>query len=218
MEQHVFAVWDFMSLLKALQQRLCCVQVPWIPSSSSFACRLINEIVLGEESDEDGAGQFASHFELYHAAMRQCGASTAAIDGFLSAIRQGSPVSSAFEVAHVSPPVRQFVTQTFETIASNDLSALVSAFTFGREDLLPGVFRKIVEELNAETHGQLDPFRYYLNRHILIDDDLHGPMAEKLVAHLCGSDPIKWQSAEEAAQRSLQARLELWDSVSEMLE
>jgi hypothetical protein len=217
MEQHVFAVWDFMSLLKALQQRICCVQVPWVPNSSSFACRLINEIVLGEESDEDGAGQFASHFELYHAAMRQCGASTVAIDEFLSAIRQGSPVSSALQIANVSQPVRQFVTQTFATIESNDLGALASAFTFGREDLLPGVFRKIVEELNAETHGQLDPFRYYLNRHILVDDDVHGPMAEKLVAHLCGSDPIKWKSAEDAAQRSLQARLELWDRVSEML-
>src|SRR5882757_7152683 len=63
MEHHVFAVWDFMSLLKALQQRICCVDVPWIPSSTSFTCRLVNEIVLGEESGEDGEGGYARHFE-----------------------------------------------------------------------------------------------------------------------------------------------------------
>jgi Protein of unknown function (DUF3050) len=213
MEHHVFAVWDFMSLLKALQRRICCVDVPWIPSSSSFACRLINEINLGEESDEDGDGEYASHFELYHCAMRQCGASTAAIDEFLNAIRQGHPAPSALRTVSVGEPVRRFVARTFETIESNDICAIASAFTFGREDLLPGVFRRIVEELNAGTHGRLERFRYYLNRHILVDGDEHGPMAERLVAHLCGSDSGKWRAAEEAALGALQARLNLWDSL-----
>src|SRR5258706_4753903 len=107
MEHHVFAVWDFMSLLKALQQRICCVDVPWIPSSTSLTCRLINEIVLGEESDEDGQGGYASHFELYHSAMQQCGASTATMDEFLNALRQGQPVRSALRTANVGKPVRR---------------------------------------------------------------------------------------------------------------
>jgi hypothetical protein len=218
MEHHVFAVWDFMSLLKTLQQRICCVDVPWIPSSSSFACRLINEINLGEESDEDGDGEYASHFELYHGAMRQCGASTATIDEFLNAIRQGHTVPSALRTVNLGEPVRRFVARTFETIESNDTCAIASAFTFGREDLLPGVFRRIVEELNADSHGRLDRFRYYLNRHILVDDNVHGPMAERLVAHLCGSDSGKWRAAEETALGALQARLNLWDSVSNLLE
>ena len=217
MEHHVFAVWDFMSLLKALQQRICCVDVPWIPSSSSFACRLINEITLGEESDEDGEGEYASHFELYHSAMRQCGASTATIDEFLNAIRQGQPVPLALRTANIGEPVSRFVAQTFKAIESNDTCAIASAFTFGREDLLPGLFRRIVEESNAETHGRLDRFRYYLDRHILVDDDKHGPMAEKLVAHLCGTDSVKWRAAEATALLALQARLDLWDSVSDML-
>jgi len=222
MEHHVFAVWDFMSLLKALQRRICCVAVPWVPSSSSFACRLINEIVLAEESDEDGQGAHASHFELYHAAMRECGADVSTIDNFLNSIRQGQPIDAALQAAKAPQPVRRFVSQTFETIENSNKNggdwAIASAFTFGREDLLPGLFRRIVEELNGATHGRLGRFRYYLDRHIEVDDEVHGPMAEKLVAHLCGADPRKWQEAEEAALRSLQARLELWDSVAALLD
>ena len=64
MQHHVFAVWDFMSLLKTLQQRLSYTHVPWLPPMDRQGCRLVNEIVLAEESDQDGRGGFASHFEL----------------------------------------------------------------------------------------------------------------------------------------------------------
>src|SRR5882757_8318777 len=89
MQHHVFAVWDFMSLLKSLQQRLSYTQVPWLPPMNRLGCRLVNEIVLGEESDEDGEEGYASHFELYQQAMQRCGAATTVVDQFLDQLRAG---------------------------------------------------------------------------------------------------------------------------------
>lgn len=173
--------------------------------------------MLGEECDEDDRGGYASHFELYLDAMRQCGARTDTVEDFLDAVRADSPVERALDIAHVPQPVRHFVRRTFEIIESGDPCAIAAAFTFGREDLLPGVFRKIVEELNKQTDGRLDRFRFYLDRHIHLDDEEHGPMATRLVAGLCGSDAVNWNVAEVAAVTSLQARLDLWNAVSDHL-
>ena len=79
MENHIYAVWDFMSLLKALQVNLTCIKNPWIPSDNTQAARFINEIVLEEETDEIKGGGVISHFELYLEAMKQIGANTSKI-------------------------------------------------------------------------------------------------------------------------------------------
>jgi hypothetical protein len=206
-----------MSLLKALQQRLCCVEIPWLPAANPTGSRLVNEIVLGEESDEDGHGKFASHFELYHQAMVGCGANTAWIDGLLNELRQGKLVSTALETAAVPACARRFVQQTFDIIEGGNLYAIASAFTFGREDLLPAVFQRIVDELNAEAGGGLDDFEYYLDRHIVIDGDEHGPMAKQLLESLCGTEETHWQVAEQAAVGCLESRRELWDGICDVI-
>jgi hypothetical protein len=218
MEHHVFAVWDFMSLLKALQQRVCCVSVPWLPPADFAAARLVNEIVLGEESDTDGRAGFASHFDLYHRSMRGFGASTARIDRVLELLRDGRAVSSALQLAEVGKPVERFVGHTFEVIATNDLCRMASAFTFGREDLLPDVFQKIIDRLDEQTAGGLSEFKYYLLRHVELDGDEHGPMASKLIVNLCGQDRARWSAATETAVAALQARIEFWDAIHAALD
>jgi hypothetical protein len=213
MEHHIFGVWDFMSLLKALQSRLCCVGVPWLPAPDPLATRFINEIVLAEESDEDIRSGFLSHFELYLRAMRQCGADTTTIDTFLEELRAGSPVPAALAAVGVPGCVERFVRQTFDLIERGSLWSLASAFTFGREDLLPALFQRIVDELDVAMGSGLHDFRYYLRRHIGLDGGEHGPMAVRLVVSLCGSDDARWQDAEQAAVTALEARRDLWDAV-----
>ncbi len=82
------------------------------------------------------------------------------------------------------------------------MCAIASAFTFGREALLPDVFRRLVAELDTTQGAGLGGFRYYLDRHIEVDDGEHGPLAERLVEDLCGDAPDRWRSAEDAAIRS----------------
>jgi hypothetical protein len=213
MEYHVFAVWDFMSLLKSLQNKLCCVDVPWIPPAKPSLCRAINEIVLGEESDSDGQGGFASHFDLYRDAMRKCGALTDAIDGFVELVRGGSDVTIAMERVSATEAVQEFVNHTFKVIGGGDVCAIAASFALGREDLLPDVFRRIVDELDEVEGGDLGAFRYYLDRHIELDGGEHGSLAGQLVEELCGHDQARWQAAEDAAVRSLEARIKLWDGI-----
>ena len=217
LEHHVYAVWDFMSLLKELQRRLCCVEVPWRPAVNAANCRLINEIVLAEESDEDSRGGFVSHFEMYRNAMIGCLADTTRIDSLLKFLKGGQSLSEAMLACGAPESACRFVLHTFRIIDSGSVCAIASAFTFGREDLLPDVFQRIVDELNLEAHGGLEDFKYYLARHIGLDGDEHGPMAARLLQSLCGDDDGKWDLAEQAAVGSLEARKMLWDGILEAI-
>lgn len=215
MELHIYAVWDFMSLVKALQRHVCCLDTPWLPPTDPTACRFVNEIVLGEESDVGHAGGHASHFELYTDAMRHCGARTAGIATMIQGLQHGDSIADVLRLSEVPRPAREFVKHTFLVIDRADPCELAAAFTFGREDILPDVFTKIVSMLNANHGGQLDLFEYYLQRHIELDGDEHGPMAARLVQTLCGQDEGRWQTAELAAQYALQSRERLWDGIVE---
>ncbi len=212
METHVFAVWDFMSLLKSLQRGLTSVEVPWQPSRSPEARRLINEIVLGEESDLYD-GEALSHFELYRRAMQQCGASTQAIDTFLNRLQPGEDIVTTLDHPQVPAAAQHFVRSTFSFIATGELHIIAAAFTFGREDLIPGVFKAFIRDQDEQLSGKLALFRWYLDRHIEIDGEEHGPISLRMVSGLCGADPVKWQQAETAAVQAIEARLQFWDDI-----
>ena len=216
MEAHVFAVWDFMSLLKTLQRGLTCVDLPWVPTENAEARRLINEIVLGEESDVY-EGRAVSHFELYLEAMRASGADTQPMMQVLENVRRGVAVKSA--IARAPEAARNFVEQTFMLVerGQTQLHTVAAAFTFGREDLIPDMFRGFVRDLDRELAGRLEVFVWYLERHIEVDGEEHGPMALRMVSTLCGNDEQRWGEATEAAESALLARLALWDGILERI-
>lgn len=218
MQHHVFAVWDFLSLLKSLQRKLTSIDIPWYPSSNRIGCRLINEITLGEESDDDGQGGFASHFEMYLSAMDQCGADTSKIGAVITSLQVGATRETAFAAASVPASVQEFVETTFSIIENCEVCAVAAAFTFGREDSLPDVFEEVVSAVNAGSAVCLDRFEYYLKRHIELDGDQHRGMAQQLVQELCGHDASRWEAAQITAVQSLNARLHLWDAIADQID
>ena len=214
-QDHVFAVWDFMSLLKALQIELTCVSIPWVPRKKGKLTQFINEIALAEESDVDLSGESKSHFEMYLDAMGRMGSDTQKIEIFMSKITQNMPVSEALDFAEVPDAVKNFVKVTFDTIYSNDAHKIASAFTFGREDLIPDMFIEIIQQ----THEQesFEDFLYYLNRHVELDGDSHGPLSLEMILELCGDDQQKWSEVLATAKASLEVRISLWDYIADTI-
>ncbi|WP_406442859.1 DUF3050 domain-containing protein [Streptomyces sp. NBC_01613] len=213
MAHHVFAVWDFMSLLKSLQRELTCVDVPWVPRGSQVSRRLINDIVLVEESDELNGG-FSSHFELYRAAMHEAGADTTRLDAFLALLTEGHGVPAALRAAQVPAPANEFVRTTFAIIEDRPLHCRAAAFAFSREDLIPDMFDQVIKKEGTE---RFPLFCDYLARHIEVDGEEHTPMAMQMVADLCGTDDTRWQEAAETAILALEARSRLWDGITEAM-
>lgn len=211
MVHHVFAVWDFMSLLKGLQRAVTCVEVPWLPNPvDGHLQRFVNEIVIGEECD-DVVDPPVSHFELYRMAMREVGASMVSIDAFIHHLRQGGSVGGALDCAPHG--ARAFVTNTFDLVHRADLPELAGAFAYGREELIPPMFEVFLEHI-----GDAPLLTRYLDRHIDIDGGEHGPLARRLVSVACGDDIDAWGRARRAAIESLMHRRMLWDAVVDAIE
>ncbi|MFT4542066.1 MAG: hypothetical protein ACI841_000832 [Planctomycetota bacterium] len=217
MESHVFAVWDFQSLLTCLQSFLTCVEVPWVPTADPMSRRLLNEIVLSEESDEAPDGGYLSHYELYLQAMEEAQASTASIQEFVRAVASGISVAAALEKPTIPNEVKPFVAKTMSLAESGQAHVVASAFAYGREEVVPIMFAELVETLSTTAPEAWGTFRYYLERHIGLDSEVHGPQAKNLVRRLCGDDPRLWAEALEAARSALDSRIQLWDDLAEHL-
>lgn len=217
MEHHVYAVWDFMSLLKTLQNNLTCTTVPWVPKGSANTRYLINEIVVGEESDVDEAGNRKSHFEIYLEAMNQCGADTNKIEKFIETLIESGDFQQAFIDGETPDLVQNFVRYTFKIIDANKDYLQAAIFTFGREDLIPGMFISLINDIDKKFPESISIFKYYLERHIEVDGGHHSELALQMTESLCGNNPIFWKEAEDATIQSLEKRIELWDAAYEAI-
>ena len=213
METHVFAVWDFMSLLKRLQKDITCVELPWRPSPyPKETVRLINEIVLGEESDKDLEGKACDHFTLYLRAMNDVGADPGRLLSFMSDLNYEQWCTKA---------EHDFVKFNIDLSLNGKIHEVAAAFFFGREKLIPDMFTSILGDLSKnfdqKTQESFPNMRYYLARHIEIDGGAHSHAASDCLQSLCGNDEKKWEEARAAGVESLKLRSALWDEVEKKL-
>lgn len=218
LESHVYAVWDFMSLLKALQSKLTCTTTPWIPIGNAEIRYLINEIVLAEETDINLEGKRQSHYEMYIDAMKAFGANTATIEHFISQVFSLQNIFVAIKQSHLHSNIKAFLGFTFSIIEQGKSHEIAAAFTFGRESLIPAMFTAILKKFqNNFPQTDLSKLIYYFQRHIQLDNDEHGPMALQMVSELCGDDAHKWKEVEEVSIQALEMRIGLWNAIEEKI-
>ena len=175
---------------------MCIRDSPWTPKGNGTTARFINEIVMGEESDLNENGEVKSHFEMYIDAMEQINANTNQIRKFISLLENKSTLRDSINIVNLDPILRSFINFTFDVIKSGKAHCIASAFTFGREDVIPDMFLEIIQKSKTDSTDQrYSKLLYYLNRHIEIDGDEHGPISLKMVENLCGDDTKKWDEA-----------------------
>lgn len=209
---HVYAVWDFMSLLKFLQVNLTSISIPWFPSKNTTTAKLINEIVAGEETDEDHKGKPVSHFEMYIDSIEEFGLNTTEIINNLNTLNNIKTIDTDIDKLNIKSYVKDFLKFTFSVIKRGKIHEVASVFTFGREDLIPDLFIPLIEGINSKNND-LNKLIYYFKRHIEVDGDKHGPMSMEMLSYLCDNDPTKISESALIAEKALLARISLWDGI-----
>lgn len=214
MEHHVYCVWDFMSLVKGLQHSIAPSSWPWRPTqhTTNGCARLLNDIIKTEESDYV-AGRYLSHFDLYLEAMEEVGANTRTVKTFVNSVFD---IGLYRAMSIVPEPSRRFMESTFGFIGTNKPHVMASAFAFGRETVIPGMYMNMVKKLGI-TEQQAPKFYLWLNRHIEVDGESHGPASIDLVNILCNNDEMLFKEAELAGHKSIQDKIDFWDSVQQVI-
>ena len=213
MESHIFSVWGFMSLLKALQIGITSNHIPWLPNENTQngLTNFINEIVLCEESDDiDGIG-YTSHFEIYLLAMKNINANSEIIRKLINKLQKEKYNREFINELSIHNEVKDFIKFDLEISQSIILPKIVGSFTLGREKVIPNMFSYIVPCIkeDASTKHLLT----YLKRHISVDGDRHGPLSLKLLDVICKNEN-DYCIAYSSGIKSLELRLKVWDKIS----
>ena len=170
-----------------------------------------------EETDEIKEHHVTSHFELYLESMKEIGANTSIIDEFINKIKGSDNYRKTIEDFDIDDNIKSFMNFTFDIIESNEAHKIAAAFTFGRENIIPDMFIEIVKGLNKENSSIADKFVFYLERHIELDGDDHGPIALRMIENLCGDDKKKWEDVMKIAKESIEMRISMWTHINNLI-
>lgn len=215
MSEHVFAVWDFMCLLKALHSKIVTTQAPWYPPKDALSANLITSILAEEEGDLNEHGEYESHYDIYLAAMKQVGSDTQPIHKLLMLLRNGKTIEEAIAFMPILPSTKEFVLTTFGFF-DRPAHEIAAAFVYGREGITAGMFQPIMVVLGQQSdsvRARYSSLIYYLQRHIELDGDTHFPKALEMLSRLVGDNERRYQEAEAAATRALKARINFLDGI-----
>jgi hypothetical protein len=218
MEHHVWAVYDFMCLAKRLQASFSSTAFPWTPPKEPQVARLINKIILGKETDVRANGTTGSHFDFYLEAMAEVGANTQPVQRYLQALDAGRTWQGSLQNSGAPAAASVFVRQTLDAIENQSLAYIAGAFTFGRETLIPNMFVQFVNTLEQSHRGKFAGLIDYLERHIEVDSEEHGPLALQMLEKTIEADNGNAEDILEGAQTELLKRTHLWDAVLDALE
>jgi hypothetical protein len=220
MEQHVFAVWDFMCLLKELHRQIVSTSAPWFPPKDAMSANLISAILVEEEGDITEDGDYASHFDIYISAMENLGANTSSIKALLQRLRSGRLLQDAIKnLPGVHLNTKKFVSTTF-SFFNRPVHEIAAAFVYGREGITAPMFTSLLEQLERKVKQpeRLRTVVYYFKRHIALDSEEHFPKALKMLSNLIGSDQQKLKDVEKAAIEALNARIHFLTGIRESLQ
>jgi Protein of unknown function (DUF3050) len=123
----------------------------------------------------------------------------------------GVPVEVALKRIGAPPHVQAFVAHTMALANSGSTEEVLAAFFYGREDIIPEMFRRLLNTLYGAKHesDRLRHFIYYVDRHIELDGDSHGPKGRELIEDLMSNSPHTRVRALRAACNSIKARIGL---------
>ncbi|CAI3934924.1 unnamed protein product [Commensalibacter communis] len=213
MKYHVFAVWDFMSLAKRLQQEFTCTTLPWTPRHNNKAARAMNDIILGEETDVNLDGSHASHYEMYLNAMEDVNSDPLPIQTMVNEFEHNTNIEFKAIVNKQNIPtyVKDFVIHNLDTAINGSLHEVLGSFFYGREDAIPEMFSNLLKEWGLKE-SDYPKFVYYLVRHIELDGDSHGPAVHSIISNLKDS-PDKYIALLKSAIAAVEHRIKLWDGI-----
>ena len=153
---------------------------------------------------------------MYLEAMDQINAKKTEIEFLINNIKLGKTIEHSIESLNIHDAVKNFVQYSFQIITTKETHKIASAFTYGREDIIPDMFIAIINEVDPQN-TKYPKLKYYFDRHIEIDGDLHGPLSHKMLIELCGDDQKKWDEVYIVGKTSLENRVKLWDAILDQI-